>query len=63
MRKIFIILVFILNCFILNADLQYILNAKKNYQIYLGDNKEKIFKSTLIFNKKSDYLFEEKTRK
>lgn len=43
MRKIFIILVFILNCFILNADLQYILNAKKNYQIYSGDNKEKIF--------------------
>ncbi|WP_302273404.1 peptidase M30, hyicolysin [Brachyspira aalborgi] len=43
MRKIFIILVFILNCFILNADLQYILNSKKNYQIYSGDNKEKIF--------------------
>ena len=41
MRKIFIILVFILNCFILNANLQYILNAKKNYQIYSGDKKEK----------------------
>ena len=50
MRKIFIILVFILNCFILNADLQYILNAKKNYQIYSDDNKEKIFNAVRYIN-------------
>ena len=50
MRKIFIILVFILNCFILNANLQYILNAKKNYQIYSGDKKEKIFNAVRYTN-------------
>ena len=42
-KKIFILFLFLLNSFILNANLNDILNSKKNYQIYSGDNNQKIF--------------------
>ena len=47
-KKIFIL--FLLNSFILNANLNDILNSKKNYQIYSGDNNQKIFNAVRYIN-------------
>lgn len=50
-KKIFILFLFILNSAILNADLNDILNVKKNYQIYLGNNsEEKTFNAVRYIN-------------
>lgn len=49
-KKIFIIILFIFNSLTLNANLNYILNSKKNYQIYSGSNNEKIFNSVRYIN-------------
>lgn len=50
-KKIFILFLFILNSAILNADLNDILNIKKNYQIYLGNNsEEKTFNAVRYIN-------------
>lgn len=50
-KKIFILFLFILNSTILNADLNDILNIKKNYQIYLGNNsEEKTFNAVRYIN-------------
>ena len=42
-RKLFIFFILLLNSLLLHSNLNEILNAKKNYQIYSGDNKEKTF--------------------
>ena len=49
-KKIFIIILFIFNSFTLNANLNDILNAKRNYQIYSGSNNEKIFNAVRYIN-------------
>ena len=49
-KKIFIIILFIFNSFTLNANLNDILNSKKNYQIYSGSNNEKIFNVVRYIN-------------
>ena len=49
-RKIFILFLFILSSFALNANLNDILNSKKNYQIYSGNNNEKTFNAVRYIN-------------
>ncbi len=49
-KKIFIIILFIFNSFTLNANLNNILNSKKNYKIYSGSNNEKIFNAVRYIN-------------
>ena len=49
-RRIFILFIFLLNGFSLNANLNDILNTKKNYQIYSGDNNEKTFNAVRYIN-------------
>ena len=49
-RKIFILFLFILSSFSLNANLNDILNSKKNYQIYSGNNNEKTFNAVRYIN-------------
>ena len=49
-KKIFILFLFLLNSFILNANLNDILNSKKNYQIYSGDNNQKTFNAVRYIN-------------
>ena len=55
-KKIFILFLFLLNSFVLNANLNDILNSKKNYQIYSGNNNEKIFNAVRYIN--NNYLKE-----
>ena len=49
-RKIFILFLVIFNSFTLNANLNDILNSKKNYQIYSGNNNEKTFNAVRYIN-------------
>ena len=49
-RKIFILFLVIFNSFSLNANLNDILNSKKNYQIYSGNNNEKTFNAVRYIN-------------
>ena len=49
-KKIFILFLFILSSFALNANLNDILNSKKNYQIYSGNNNEKTFNAVRYIN-------------
>ena len=49
-KKIFILFLVIFNSFSLNANLNDILNTKKNYQIYSGDNNEKTFNAVRYIN-------------
>ena len=49
-KKIFILFLFILSSFTLNANLNDILNSKKNYQIYSGNNNEKTFNAVRYIN-------------
>lgn len=49
-KKIFILFLFLLNSFILNANLNDILNSKKNYQIYSSDNNQKTFNAVRYIN-------------
>ena len=49
-KKIFILFLFILSSFTLNANLNDILNSKKNYQIYSGNNNEKTFNTVRYIN-------------
>ena len=49
-RKIFILFLFILSSFSLNANLNDILNTKKNYKIYSGNNNEKTFNAVRYIN-------------
>ena len=49
-KKIFILFLVIFNSFTLNANLNDILNTKKNYQIYSGDNNEKTFNAVRYIN-------------
>lgn len=49
-RKLFIFFILLLNSLLLHSNLNDILNAKKNYQIYSGDNKEKIFNAVRYIN-------------
>ena len=49
-KKIFILFLFLLNSFVLNANLNDILNSKKNYQIYSGNNNQKIFNAVRYIN-------------
>ena len=49
-RRIFILFIFLLNGFSLNANLNDILNTKKNYQIYSGDNNQKTFNAVRYIN-------------
>lgn len=49
-RKLFIFFILLLNSLLLHSNLNGILNAKKNYQIYSGDNKEKIFNAVRYIN-------------
>ena len=49
-RKIFILFLVIFNSFTLNANLNDILNTKKNYKIYSGNNNEKTFNAVRYIN-------------
>ena len=49
-KKIFILFLFILSSFSLNANLNDILNSKKNYKIYSGNNNEKTFNAVRYIN-------------
>ena len=49
-KKIFILFLFILSSFSLNANLNDILNTKKNYKIYSGNNNEKTFNAVRYIN-------------
>lgn len=49
-KKIFILFIFTLNSLVLNANLNDILNAKKNYQIYSGNYEEKTFNAVRYIN-------------
>ena len=49
-RKLFILFILLLNSLLLHSNLNDILNDKKNYQIYSGDNKEKIFNAVRYIN-------------
>ena len=49
-RKIFILFLVIFNSFSLNANLNDILNTKKNYKIYSGNNNEKTFNAVRYIN-------------
>ena len=49
-KKIFILFLVIFNSFTLNANLNDILNSKKNYQIYSGNNNEKTFNAVRYIN-------------
>ena len=49
-KKIFILFLVIFNSFSLNANLNDILNTKKNYKIYSGNNNEKTFNAVRYIN-------------
>lgn len=49
-RKLFIFFILLLNSLLLHSNLNDILNDKKNYQIYSGDKKEKIFNAVRYIN-------------
>ena len=49
-RKLFIFFILLLNSLLLHSNLNDILNAKKNYQIYSGDNNEKTFNAVRYIN-------------
>lgn len=49
-RKLFIFFILLLNSLLLHSNLNDILNDKKNYQIYSGYNKEKIFNAVRYIN-------------
>lgn len=49
-RKLFIFFILLLNSLLLHSNLNDILNTKKNYQIYSGYNKEKIFNAVRYIN-------------
>ena len=49
-RKLFIFFILLLNSLLLHSNLNDILNSKKNYQIYSGDNNEKTFNAVRYIN-------------